>query len=52
MYDWALANGKIMDEEAYLLSLGDASALRVNLTKMNTEEFVGKVDSYKASATV
>lgn len=43
MYDYAMQNGFIPDEEAYLLSLGDRQDLRLNLTDMPDEEFIERV---------
>lgn len=43
MYEYALCNGYIKDEQEYLLSLGDRQDLRINMTKMSDEELVGEV---------
>lgn len=40
MYDYAVANGFIGDEEEYLLKMGDRQDLRLNMTSMGDEEFV------------
>jgi hypothetical protein len=37
MYDYALKAGKIKDEEACLLAVGDRQDLRLNLTSMPDE---------------
>ncbi|MFA5181663.1 MAG: radical SAM protein [Syntrophales bacterium] len=39
MYDYALANGFITDEEQYLMSMGDRQDLILNMTCMSDEEF-------------
>ncbi|NPU86142.1 MAG: radical SAM protein [Syntrophaceae bacterium] len=39
MYDYAVANGFIGDEEEYLLKMGDRQDLRLNMTSMSDEEF-------------
>ena len=39
MYDYAVENNFIKDEEDYLLRLGDRQDLRLNMTKMTDEEF-------------
>lgn len=44
IYDWALKNDFINDEEEYLLSLGDRQDLRINLTKMSDEQFLDTVN--------
>ncbi len=49
IYEWALENGKIPDEEAYLLSLGEASKPLVNLTNLTLDEMVGHVDGYRSA---
>lgn len=38
MYDYALKEGIISDEEEYLLNMGDRQDFRINLTKMKKEE--------------
>lgn len=38
MYDYALANGFIADEEDYLLAMGDRQDLRLNMTKIPDAE--------------
>jgi radical SAM superfamily enzyme YgiQ (UPF0313 family) len=39
IYQWAVKEGIISDEESYLLRLGDRQDLRINLTKMSDQEF-------------
>lgn len=39
MYNYAIKNGFIKDEEDYLLKMGDRQDLRINLTSMGDEEF-------------
>ncbi len=39
MYDYAVDNGFITNEEDYLLRLGDRQDLRLNMTKMSDSEF-------------
>ena len=39
MYDYALENGYIDDEETYLLSMGDRQDLRINMTNIPNDEF-------------
>lgn len=39
MYDYAIKNGFIINEEQYLLDLGDRQDLRINLTAMTDEVF-------------
>lgn len=39
MYDYALEHGYIIDQEEYLLLLGDRQDLRLNMTKMTDEVF-------------
>jgi radical SAM superfamily enzyme YgiQ (UPF0313 family) len=39
MYKYALDNGYIMDEEEYILSMGDRQDLAINMTSMPNEEF-------------
>lgn len=39
MYDYAIQNGFIKDEEEYLISMGDRQDLRLNMTSMSDEEF-------------
>ena len=43
IYNYALKNGYIPNEEEYLLRLGDRQDLRLNLTVMNDEELVKNV---------
>jgi hypothetical protein len=43
MYDYAVKNGYINNEEDYLLAMGDRQDLRMNLTKMTDEEFQNNV---------
>lgn len=43
MYDYAVHNGFIKDEEEYLLKMGDRQDLRLNMTSMSDEEFQGYV---------
>lgn len=38
MYDYAVSNGFIGDEEEYLLKMGDRQDLRLNMTSMSDEE--------------
>jgi anaerobic magnesium-protoporphyrin IX monomethyl ester cyclase len=38
MYDYAVQNGFIKDEEEYLLSMGDRQDLRLNMTGLSDEE--------------
>jgi len=45
MYNFAIENGFINDEEEYLLNLGDRQDLRINLTKMSDNEFIGTVEN-------
>jgi len=44
IYQWAIENQFIQDEEAFLLSMGDRQDLRINLTSMAEAEFVGTVE--------
>jgi radical SAM superfamily enzyme YgiQ (UPF0313 family) len=39
MYEYALKNGYIEDEEEYILSMGDRQDLTMNMTSMSDEEF-------------
>lgn len=39
MYDWAIKNGFIKDEEGYLIKMGDRQDLRLNMTSMTNDEF-------------
>ena len=39
MYDYAVSDGFIPDEEEYFLQMGDRQDLRLNLTKMSNSEF-------------
>lgn len=39
MYTYALEHGFIVDEEDYLLAMGDRQDLRLNMTKMSDDEF-------------
>jgi radical SAM superfamily enzyme YgiQ (UPF0313 family) len=39
MYDWAIKEGYIKDEEEYILALGDRQDLRINITGMSDDEF-------------
>ncbi len=43
MYDYALQNGLIDDEGAYLMAIGDYQDLYLNLTRMSDEEFEGEI---------
>ncbi|MDR3560122.1 MAG: radical SAM protein [Negativicutes bacterium] len=43
MYDYAIQNGYIVDEEDYLLKMGDRQDLRINMTSMTDEEFENHV---------
>jgi anaerobic magnesium-protoporphyrin IX monomethyl ester cyclase len=43
MYDYALEQGHVVDEEDYLLKLGDRQDLRLNMTKMSDQEFQSHV---------
>lgn len=43
MYNYIFEQGIVSDEEQYLLSLGDRQDLRINLTKMDPEEFRGEI---------
>jgi hypothetical protein len=45
IYDWALENGHIGDEVAYLNRIGDRQDLHVNLTAMSDEAFLDHVQS-------
>ncbi len=45
IYDYAIKNGFIKDEEEYLMKMGDRQDLRVNLTKMTDEKFETLVSS-------
>jgi len=38
MYDYAVENGFIEDEEEYLLKMGDRQDLRLNMTRMSDED--------------
>jgi len=44
MYDYAIQNGYIKDEEEYLLRIGDRQDLHINMTKMSDEELTSVVD--------
>ena len=44
IYEWARREGLIKDEEEYLLRMGDRQDLRINLTQMTDEEFLGSVN--------
>lgn len=44
MYNYAIANGFIVDEEEYLISLGDRQDLRLNMTSMEDSEFTSYVE--------
>lgn len=43
IYDWALRQGFIKDEVAYLMEAGDRQDFHINLTAMPTDEFVAIV---------
>ncbi|MBN2569179.1 MAG: radical SAM protein [Deltaproteobacteria bacterium] len=44
MYDFAVKSGHIIDEEDYLLAMGDRQDLRVNMTSMTDEVFTAIVE--------
>jgi len=44
IYDYAIKDGYIQDEEAYLLALGDRQDLRLNMTQLSDEQFEGTVE--------
>lgn len=46
MYNYALANGFISDEEEYLLNLGDRQDLRINLTNIPSERFESIISAH------
>ena len=50
IYQWAIDNGKIPDEEAFLLRLGDRQDLRINLTRMSDQEFLDVVFYWSSKA--
>lgn len=39
MYQYSIDNGYILDEEDYVMKIGDRQDLTINLTKMSNEEF-------------
>ncbi|MBI5485463.1 MAG: radical SAM protein [Deltaproteobacteria bacterium] len=43
MYDYAVEHGFVVDEEEYLLKMGDRQDLRLNLTQMSDEEMESEV---------
>jgi hypothetical protein len=43
MYDYAIQNGFIEDEEKYLLEMGDRQDLHLNMTKFTDDELVNLV---------
>jgi len=43
IYDYAVKNGFIHDEEEYLLNLGDRQDLRLNMTSMSDEEYTSNI---------
>lgn len=43
IYDHAVKNGFIKDEEEYLLNLGDRQDLRLNMTGMSDEEYTSNI---------
>ena len=43
IYEWAKQNNYIKDEEEYLVKMGDRQDLRINLTKMDDNEFLDAV---------
>jgi len=43
MYDYALKNGIIKDEEEYLLSMGDRQDFLINFTKIKQGDIEGQV---------
>jgi radical SAM superfamily enzyme YgiQ (UPF0313 family) len=43
MYDYAVKNGFIKDEEDFLMKMGDRQDLRLNMTSMNDDKFQGYV---------
>lgn len=45
LYDYAVKNGFIKNEEEYLMKMGDRQDLRINMTKMTDEEFQSIVSS-------
>jgi hypothetical protein len=45
IYDWAVRQGFIEDELAYLMQAGDRQDFHINLTKMPTDEFIDTVVS-------
>jgi len=44
MYDFAVKSGHIIDEEDYLLAMGDRQDLRLNMTSMTDETFTAIVE--------
>lgn len=46
MYNYIFEKGLVTDEEEYLLSLGDRQDLRINLTKMSSEEFQEEIKKH------
>jgi len=44
IYDYARQNGLIMDEESYLLEIGDRQDLRLNLTKISNDRLFNCVN--------
>lgn len=46
MYQYAIHNGFIHDEEEYLLSMGDRQDLRINLTRIPNERFEYLIKEY------
>ncbi len=46
MYDYILKKGLVKDEEEYLLSMGDRQDLRINLTKIPSDEFQAEIKKH------
>jgi len=46
IYRYAIDNGKIDDEEEYLLNMGDRQDLRINLTRIPPERFESLIREY------
>jgi radical SAM superfamily enzyme YgiQ (UPF0313 family) len=43
MYDYALEHGYIVDEEEYVLTMGERQDLRINMTRMSDEDLFNNV---------
>jgi anaerobic magnesium-protoporphyrin IX monomethyl ester cyclase len=46
IYEYAIENGFICDEESYLMDMGDRQDLRVNLTKIPTDQLQNCVNTH------